>query len=118
MWVGIKGILGQQAGEADAGTATLRAQNDKMVSGSKGKREVLAEHYRKLGTPTANETFDAEFDKEINAWTEANVGASERKDRGLYGLQRELTREEGNKCVAKRKNRKAAGTDEIVNPNL
>ena len=48
---------------------TLRAQNGKMVttSSSKGKREVLVEHYRKLGTPTANETFDAEFEKEINA---------------------------------------------------
>ena len=26
MWVGIKGILGQQAGEANTGVATLRAQ--------------------------------------------------------------------------------------------
>ena len=31
MWVGIKLILGQQAGEADTGIATLRAQNGKMV---------------------------------------------------------------------------------------
>ena len=53
-----------------------------MVGSSKGKREVLVEHYRKLGTPAANETFDAEFEKEINAWAEANVGASEREDRG------------------------------------
>ena len=41
MWVGIKGILGQQAGEADTGLATLRAQNGKLVSSSKAKREVL-----------------------------------------------------------------------------
>ena len=27
MWVGIKGILGKQAEEADTGIATLRAQN-------------------------------------------------------------------------------------------
>ena len=58
MWVGIKGILGKQAGEADAGIATLRVQNGKMISSSKGKREVLVEHYRKLGTPTTNENFD------------------------------------------------------------
>ena len=45
-----------------------------MDSSSKGKREVLVEHYRKLGTSTANETFDAEFEKEINAWAEANAG--------------------------------------------
>ena len=41
MWVGIKGILGQQAREADAGIVTLRAQNGKLVSSSKGKREVF-----------------------------------------------------------------------------
>ena len=58
-----------------------------MVSSWKGKREVLAEDYRKLGTPTANETFDAEFEKEFNAWAEANVGGSEREDRGSDGLQ-------------------------------
>ena len=51
-----------------------------MVSSSKGKREVLVEHHRKLGTPTTNETFDAEFEKKINAWAEANVDASERED--------------------------------------
>ena len=79
MWVGTKGILGQQAGEADTGIALLRTR---MVSGSKEKREVLIEHYRKLGTPTASETFDAELEKEINAWAEENVGASEREDRG------------------------------------
>ena len=50
MWIGIKGILGKQAGEADTGIATLRAQNGKMVSSSKEKRGVLVEHYRKLGT--------------------------------------------------------------------
>ena len=32
MWVGMKGIPGKQAGEADTGIATLRAQNGKMVS--------------------------------------------------------------------------------------
>ena len=51
-----------------------------MVSKSKREREVLVEHCRKLGTPTANETFDAEFEKEINAWVEANVDALERED--------------------------------------
>ena len=40
-----------------------------------GKREVLVEHYRKLGTPTANETFAAEFEKKVNEWAEVNVDA-------------------------------------------
>ena len=88
MWLGINGIMGQQAGEVDTEISTLRTQNGKMVSSSKGKREVLVEHYRKLGTPAANETFDAEFEKEISAWAEANVGASERAHRGSDGLQR------------------------------
>ena len=88
MWLGIKGILGQQAGQADAGIATLRAQTGKMVSSSKGEREVLVEHSRNLGTPTANEMFDVEFETEIITWAEANVGASEREERGSDGLQR------------------------------
>ena len=84
---------------ADTGIATLRAQNGKMDSSSKGKREVLVENCRKL-TPTATETFEAQFEKEINGWAEANVGASKRKARGLDGLQSEFTIEV-NKCVAK-----------------
>ena len=59
MWVGINGRLSKTAGEDDTGISTLSAQNGKMVSSSKGKREVLVGHYRKLGTPTANGTFDA-----------------------------------------------------------
>ena len=36
MWVGIKGIVGKQAGEADTGIATFRAQNGNIISDSKG----------------------------------------------------------------------------------
>ena len=38
-----------------------------MNSSLEGKSEALVEHDRKLGTPTANETFDAEFEGEIKA---------------------------------------------------
>ena len=114
MWVGIKGILGKQAGEADRGIAILRTQNGKMASSSKGKREVLVEHYHTLETATANGNVSTEFDKEINAWVEANADASETEDSGSEGLQREFTREEATKCVAKHENRKAAGADQIV----
>ena len=107
-------IASKQARETGTGIVTLRAQNGKMLSSSKGKREVL-EHYRKLEKPTTNETFDAEFEKEIDAWVEANVDASEREDSGSEGLQREFTREEIKKCAANVKNRKAAGADQIVN---
>ena len=79
MWVGIKGILGKQAGEAGTGAATLRAQKGNVVRSLKGKREMLVEHYRKLGTPAANETLDAEFEKEINAWAEENVDVLEKE---------------------------------------
>ena len=46
---------------------------------------------------------------------EAEVDASEKEDSGSEGLQREFTKEEIKKCVAKLKNRKAAGADQIVN---
>ena len=40
MWVGIKGMLDNQAGQADTGMDILRAQNRNVVSSSKGKRQV------------------------------------------------------------------------------
>ena len=46
---------------------------------------------------------------------QANVCSSEREDRGLHALQRELARGEAKKCVAKHRDGKAAGTDNIVN---
>ena len=55
------------------------------------------------------------MEKEINACADANVDASEKEDSGTEGLQREFAREEVKKCVAKLKNRKAAGADPIVN---
>ena len=66
----------------------------------KGKREVLEEHYRKLGTPTTNKTFDAKFEKEINAWAEANVDDQKGKTVVQKGC-RGFTREEVKKCLAK-----------------
>ena len=95
MWVGMKGIPVKQAGEADSGKTTFRLQNGKMVSISKGKRAVLVEHYRMPGTPTADETFDAEFEKEVNASAEANVDAPEREDSGSGRLQRESSHGKG-----------------------
>ena len=53
-----------------------------MVSSSRWTRQVLVEHYGKLATPTMNETFDAEFEKEIDAWVEGNGDASEREGSG------------------------------------
>ena len=70
-------MLGQQAGEADTGIATLRAHNGKIVSRTKTKRQLLVELSPKLETRRAVESFYAEFEKDINAWEEANVRASE-----------------------------------------
>ena len=115
MWIGMKEILGKQARrQEDTGMATLRAQNGKMVTSSKGRRQALLEHCRKLGTPRTNKYFDAEFEKEINGWAQDNVDASEREESST-GLQRGIAREEVKKGVAKLKDRKAAGADEIVN---
>lgn len=38
-----------------------------VVSGEEGGATAVVEHCRKLGTPTTNEEFDAEFEKETNA---------------------------------------------------
>ena len=87
----------------------------------RGEGEVLVEHYRKLGTPTADETFDADFEMGINAWAEANLTCT-RKGRHWFRrvVQREFTREEVKKCVLilRIKDRKTAGADQIVNEFL
>ena len=62
--------------------------------------------------------FHAELEKEFNTWVQANIGSSERGDRGLDGLQREFARGEAKKCVAKHGNGKAAGTDNVVNASM
>lgn len=82
-----------------------------MSSSSKGKRGILLEHYWKLGTSTTKQGFDAEVEEENNAWAEANVSESNQEISGSKVLQREFTREEVEICVAKLKNRKAAGAD-------
>ena len=68
MWVWIKGIFGKQAGKTRHGNSFIRAPNVKRVSRSKGTREILVKHYRKLEMPTTNTTFDAEFEEEVDAW--------------------------------------------------
>ena len=74
----------------------------------------MVERYRWLGTTTTNETFDAEFAKEVNTWAETNSDASEGEDSGSKGLQRRFAGEEVQKCVPKLRNRKAPGADQIV----
>ena len=118
MWLGMKGIIRNRAGKIDNGIATLPAQNGKVVSSWKGKKKVLVEHCRKLGTPKSNAKFDAEFENEINAWAEMNAEASKREYSSSNALQREFTRDEVKECVAKLKNRKAAGAEGVVNELL
>ena len=108
MWIGIKRILSKRAGKTDKGIVTLRAKDVKRVSSSRGEREVLVEHHRKQGQPKTNR-FDMEFEKEVNKWAYANVEESKREDNGSNEVK---------ECVAKFKNRKAAGADEIVNEFL
>lgn len=38
-WIEIKETIGNQTGKTDNSIATIRAQNDEMVSGSEGKEE-------------------------------------------------------------------------------
>ena len=81
---------GQTSRRGWHGNGYIKSTNGKMASSSKGKREVLVEHYRKLllGTPTTNKTLSAELEEEISAWAEAIADASEREDRGSEVLKK------------------------------
>ena len=68
-----------------------------MVTSSKGKRELLVDHYRKLETPTTNKTFDTELNKEIDAWAEANVDTSKYVRKGIQWLRRVTESAQGKK---------------------
>lgn len=68
-------VMGNQGEKIGKGIATLRTENGKMVSSSKGEREVLEEHYHRLRTPALDKRSNVEFEKEINACATANVEA-------------------------------------------
>lgn len=65
----------------------MKSTEQYSVSSSKVKRKVRVEHYGTLGTPTTNESFGVDFEKEISPWADENVDASEKKDSGSGGLQ-------------------------------
>lgn len=92
MWIGRAGIMGERAGDTDKGIATLEARNGKIVACSRGERRYWQGNRENWGAPTANERFDAEFEKKVSAWAAANVDASTREDRGSTELQRNFTR--------------------------
>lgn len=43
---------------------------------------MIVKHHRRLETAKTHTKLDSEVDKEIKAWTEANMEASEREDSG------------------------------------
>lgn len=51
-----------------------------MVGSSGGKREVIVKHYCERGIPRANNEIDTAFEREIKAWAEVNVEASEGRE--------------------------------------
>lgn len=51
MWQGIHGMV-RKSGEGEkTRVATLRAVGRRLVSSGKGRKEIPAEHYGRLGTP-------------------------------------------------------------------
>lgn len=115
MWIGIKGVTGNQAREIDNTISTLWAQTGKVVGPSKGVRKVLEEHYRSLGTGNMNTKLDMGFEKKYKLWAEENVEASKQVDSSAKQLEREMSRDEVEEWVAKLKKGKVAGADERVN---
>ncbi|CAB1103133.1 unnamed protein product [Ectocarpus sp. CCAP 1310/34] len=114
MWEGISGMVKKTAQGGDTGVATLRGVNGGLVSSGKGKREVLAGHYKRLGVPSENEAFDQAFKKEVDAWAQKEEETS-KADVGNVELEKEFTEDEVEACVNKLKCHKAAGADGIVN---
>ena len=114
MWEGISGMVKKTAQEGNTGKATLRGVNGGLVSSGKGKREVLAGHYKRLRVPSKNEAFDQVFKKEVDAWAQKGEGTS-KADVGNVELEKESTEDEVEACVNKLQCHKAAGADEKVN---
>ena len=87
MWVGMKGVLDKQAGEADATIPTLRAQNSITASSSRGKREVLVDHSpESWQNPQPTKCFTKHSRKISMRGFQVNVASSERReDRGQTG---------------------------------
>ena len=97
MWVRTKGILGQQAGEADTGIATSRVQNGKGLVTQRGRGTYLQNITANQERPqTRNRSTNS---RSTSTCGQADVGASEREDRGSDGLQKEFTREQAIKYV-------------------
>ena len=111
---GISGMVKKIAQGGDTGVATLRGVNGGLVSSGKGKREVLAGHYKRLGVPSENEDFDQVFKKEVDAWAQKEEETS-KADVGNVELEKEFTEDEVEACVNKLQCHKAAGADGIVN---
>ncbi|CAB1108538.1 unnamed protein product [Ectocarpus sp. CCAP 1310/34] len=93
MWEGISGMVKKTAQGGDTGVATLRGVNGGLVSSGKGKREVLAGHYKRLGVPSENEAFDQAFKKEVDAWAQKEEETS-KADVGNVELEKEFTEDE------------------------
>lgn len=66
---------------------------------------MLVKHCREQGTPRTNTKFDVELKTKIDASAEGNLEASKWEDSGSKEVQRQLTRDEVRKCVAKRKSK-------------
>ena len=115
MWVGMKGILDKQAGEADATMITLRAQDGRTASSSRRKREVLVEH-----SPASWQKPQPTKCSTQNSTRSSTRGCRRTllRQKGKTVVQtdyRESAKEENQRRVAKHGNGKAAGTDNIVN---
>ncbi|CAB1098295.1 unnamed protein product [Ectocarpus sp. CCAP 1310/34] len=107
-------MVKKTAQKGDTAVATARGVNGGLVRSGKGKREVLAGHYKRLGVPSENEAFDQVFKKEVDAWAQKEEETS-KADVGNVELEKEFTEDEVEACVNKLKCHKAAGADGIVN---
>ena len=92
--------------------ASLRSSSGSCVTSTKGKLEVLHEHYGKLGTASVDDQFDDSWREHVeNKVTEYSEMSSARKDKVL---DRDISYAEIKKCLKSLKNNKTGGNDGLV----
>ena len=105
-------FVGRTSIGSHKGIASLRSTSGSCVTSTKGKLEVLCEHYERLGTASVDDQFDYSWkehiEKKVREYSEIS---SSQKDKVL---DREISYAEIKKCSKSLKNNKTGGNDGLV----
>ena len=105
-------FVGRTSKASRKGIASLRSASGSCVTSTKGKLEVLREHYERLGTASVDDQFDDSWkehvEKEVKVYSKMS---SLQKDKVL---DRRISYAEIKKCSKSLKNNKTGGNDGLV----